>query len=116
MLVIVISNISNTNIMAEGVEISKNYIEQYNIYKTTELVLNFGMDKTNLPVNTDLREQVIKCILSDQISLEERFNIATLYNMYFAENSEEMVLLLLAYEISKNYDAKLVPAFNSYLI
>ncbi|MHA1346443.1 MAG: hypothetical protein ACTSU7_08605 [Candidatus Heimdallarchaeaceae archaeon] len=115
-LAIVMVTIPNTTQFGN---VTNTIVEINNIQKKYEIFANINQNYEKNVISTgfsEVRELALKYITNRNYTLEERYNVANYYTKVISRGTEDLVLFLISYELSKIFNVRILPGINSHVI
>lgn len=116
-LVIVTPTITQVQISAEALEVINDYYRSVNSSETEN---NFSQTDSSVP-NPEfdysiLRKHMFTYLYDSTTSLENRYYMSLVYSQIFVDDKRDMVLALMAHELSIIYEAEVFVFLNTFLV
>ncbi|MBN1330670.1 MAG: hypothetical protein JXA54_14445 [Candidatus Heimdallarchaeota archaeon] len=93
-------------------QLEKEILFEENLFK-----LNLKMNGISLNQKNDLKNNILVSLLSDDtISLDTKVNLALIAPLFGITAQKDYMLLLMAFEIAKYYNAKIIDGGDTFLI
>ncbi|MBY9001073.1 MAG: hypothetical protein KGD64_09175 [Candidatus Heimdallarchaeota archaeon] len=115
-LVVVMVTIPNSTKFGNA---TNTIVEINNSQNKYEIFVNINQNYKKSIISTglsEIRELALKYITNRNYTLEERYNVANYYTRIISKGTEDLVLFLIAYELSKIFSISILPGINSHVI
>ena len=116
-LVIVTPTITQVHVSAEALEVINDYYQSVNTSETENSFSQTDSIEQNPEFDYQiLREHMVTYLFNSTTSLENRYYMSLVYSQIFVDDRRDMVLALMAHELSLIYEAEVFVFLDTFLV